>query len=528
MNNRINQKTNVLSITNPELLKEWNYGKNEGDTPDVFSFGSHKKVWWKCSICGNEWQARIYTRTKGHGCPICAKKSVGRAIALGKTKVGINDLSTKRPELLKEWNFEKNEGIDPSNISFSSNKKVWWKCSICGNEWQASVNNRAKGSRCPSCMKYTQSSYSEQAVFYYIKREFGDAVNRFSPKWMNKMEIDIYIPSLNLGIEYDGEAFHKTKTDSDCRKAKLLKKHKIDLVRIREPKTGNINDNSFVIFTGTPTADLLFLEDSILAIFSFIEERYNIPINKEVNIRKDYKTIVSMFTHGKYVDSLGFNYPELINEWNYDRNTNLNPYAFSTGSRMKVWWKCSKCGYEWKAVIGTRCKGSGCPVCKGRIARKGVNDFLTMYPEIAKEWSSKNVDVLPNELLPNSAKKVWWKCSKCGHEWQARLNNRVSNRSGCPICSKKKQVDAFSLTIVGHSGSLVNTNPKLIEEWDFAKNKLICDPERITYGSHKKVWWKCSKCGHEWQAEIVSRTAGRGCPNCALENRHIKASQKNG
>ena len=43
MNNRISQNRNVLSITNPELLKEWNYEKNEGDTPDAFSFGSQKK-----------------------------------------------------------------------------------------------------------------------------------------------------------------------------------------------------------------------------------------------------------------------------------------------------------------------------------------------------------------------------------------------------------------------------------------------------------------------------------------------------
>ena len=32
---------------------------------------SHKKVWWQCSE-GHEWQAFVFNRTKGWGCPQCA------------------------------------------------------------------------------------------------------------------------------------------------------------------------------------------------------------------------------------------------------------------------------------------------------------------------------------------------------------------------------------------------------------------------------------------------------------------------
>ncbi|MFA7101153.1 MAG: zinc-ribbon domain-containing protein, partial [Bacilli bacterium] len=64
-------------IDNKELMKEWNWDKNQanGVSPDTLTCGSGKKVWWKCSK-GHEWQASIYSRTYGVGCPICAGKQV--------------------------------------------------------------------------------------------------------------------------------------------------------------------------------------------------------------------------------------------------------------------------------------------------------------------------------------------------------------------------------------------------------------------------------------------------------------------
>ena len=65
-----------------------------------------------------------------------------------------------------------------------------------------------------------------------------------------------------------------------------------------------------------------------------------------------------------------------------------------------------------------------------------------MFPEIAKEWNrEKNGNLLPEDVLSGSGKKVWWKCSKCGYEWQTAVHLRTGkNQTGCPICSAKKQV----------------------------------------------------------------------------------------
>ena len=58
-------------LTDPCLLKEWDYEKNE-KMPSEYSYGSGKKVFWICSTCGYSWQATINSRHKGAGCPACA------------------------------------------------------------------------------------------------------------------------------------------------------------------------------------------------------------------------------------------------------------------------------------------------------------------------------------------------------------------------------------------------------------------------------------------------------------------------
>ena len=58
------------------------------------------------------------------------------------------------------------------------------------------------------------------------------------------------------------------------------------------------------------------------------------------------------------------------------------------------------------------------------------------------------------------------------------------------------------------------TDPLLLRQWHHSKNGSLT-PDLATPGSHKKVWWQCEK-GHEWQAEVKSRTLlGAGCPVCA-------------
>ena len=65
-------KTDLATLM-PEIAEEWNYEKNRGKTPQMFTKYSNQKVWWRCDL-GHEWRTATNTRTGlGIGCPECAK-----------------------------------------------------------------------------------------------------------------------------------------------------------------------------------------------------------------------------------------------------------------------------------------------------------------------------------------------------------------------------------------------------------------------------------------------------------------------
>jgi len=162
-NHRIKKGFNDLSTTNPEIVEEWDYKKNDelGIKPDEVVNGSNKKVWWICKTCNGSYQMRISNKcNRGFGCPFCSGHKVLK---------GYNDLSTKRPDLLKEWNFKKNN-IKPNEVSEGSNKKVWWICSKCGYEWKTGIVNRCKGNTgCPKCgRKKVEASRSKKVLQFSL------------------------------------------------------------------------------------------------------------------------------------------------------------------------------------------------------------------------------------------------------------------------------------------------------------------------------------------------------------------------
>lgn len=131
---------NDFASQQPSLMKEWNYEKNPTLQPYMVSKNSGKKAWWKCKK-GHEWMATISSRVKGNGCPICANKVILQ---------GYNDLASTHPELLMEWDYERNTLMSPTSVTGGSNKKIWWICNK-GHHWQAFIFNRTKGHGCPYC-----------------------------------------------------------------------------------------------------------------------------------------------------------------------------------------------------------------------------------------------------------------------------------------------------------------------------------------------------------------------------------------
>ena len=53
-----------------------------------------------------------------------------------------NSLANCFPELLEEWDYEKNYPLTPFSISYGSTKKVFWKCKQFNHSYSISVNSK--------------------------------------------------------------------------------------------------------------------------------------------------------------------------------------------------------------------------------------------------------------------------------------------------------------------------------------------------------------------------------------------------
>ena len=114
----------TLADVRPELINEWSQ-RNLPLTPDSVTHGSNKIVWWK-GKCGHEWRASVKNRViGGSGCPYCSHNAILE---------GYNDLASQKPELAAEWS-DKNDPLLPTQVTVFANRKVWWKCRECGNEY---------------------------------------------------------------------------------------------------------------------------------------------------------------------------------------------------------------------------------------------------------------------------------------------------------------------------------------------------------------------------------------------------------
>lgn len=433
-------------------------------------------------------------------------------------------VENRKEDLLKDWSFAKNEKT-PKEYLAKSSKKVWWECRFCGHEWESKISNRTVNNRnCPSCtMKST--SFGEQALFYYIKQIFPDAKNRFRDFGI---ELDIFIPSKNLGIEFDGFFWHNSdeSISREKKKFKICREKKIKLIRIRDSKAVFGQDTCDRAIMIENLKDINQLQNIIRILLKELDPASNpmtrknprqdwSTIDKKINIDKDRFDILKDKYKREEKNSFTYEFPKLAEEWNTIKNKTLNPKAFSKNSTMKVWWKCEKCGYEWQAKIVNRTAGyNNCPVCSNKLLKLGYNDFATLHPELLEEWDYKHNIKKPSEILMKTAYKVWWRCKKCGHSWMATLGDRArtDKPSNCPKCKIDNASFAKHRKALSR-GSLDKTNSEILVEWDYKKNELL--PSEITFGSNRKVWWKCCYCGYSWQSSPNNRIRKKSkCPFC--------------
>ena len=505
-NKSILNKRGSLCDKRPDLVEEWNYEKNLPLTPKDVTVGSRKTVWWKCKK-GHEWQARVCNRTGGSGCIYCTGQ---------KTIKGENDIVTTHSEMLDSWDYEKNKDLNPSDFMAGSNRKVWWKCPL-GHSWKASISKRTNGTGCPHCYFEYGTSFPEQAILYYLSK----VTTAESRKKVEGQEIDIFLPDYKVGFEYDGSYYHENEKSrlKEKNKNEIIKNNNIKLYHIKESNINSIDKENNIIYC-IIDRDYIYLEQ----VIKCIQELLNIKID-DVNIQKDQINIYNQYVKSIKDNNFTISYPELLKEWDYNKNNGLLPESLSIGSNKKVWWICSNCGSSFLTSVGKRIEYSKCPYCAAKKVNE-TNSFESKFPNLMKYWDyDKNKNIIPSKTYYSSRKKAWWKCEDCAKSYSMSICSRIKSKTNyCPDCKHKHIGKINRLKAVKSNKSLFIMRKDLVKEWNYEKNYPLT-PKEVSCGSGMLVWWKCEECGNEWQAKVFNRVYGTGCPLC-YERRNNKNEQQ--
>src|SRR5699024_1041672 len=90
-------------------------------------------------------------------------------------------------------------------------------------------------------------------------------------------------------------------------------------------------------------------------------------------------------------------------------------------------------GHEWLSSVANRSAGRGCVACPRQPAPG--QSLAERAPDVAAEWHpTRNGGLTASDIAYQSRRRVWWRCAKAQHAWEARTSSRTSQGSGCPHC----------------------------------------------------------------------------------------------
>lgn len=270
----------------------------------------------------------------------------------------------KGERILKEWDNEKNIDnnggeITPKDVCRGSAKKVWWKCSRCGNSYQLPIRRRISYvTGCNKC-RTKGTSYSEQFIFYGLQQHFPDVKSR-SKISDEKIEFNIVLPSINTYIEYSGEFWHTHYSKKDDIKRAYCKNNGIRFIEIWEMQ-------KYIPITVEGDVIRYKFNDARQdeTLYQVLLKLYGLLGYSEAKI--DYNEVVRKANERMYrpiENNIMETYKELEKEWDIKLNNGAKPEYFSSGSAKRIIWTCIKCHGRWSVSISSRTEfKSGCPYC---------------------------------------------------------------------------------------------------------------------------------------------------------------------
>jgi len=376
------------------------------------------------------------------------------------------------PNLVKEFDFKKNTPLTPKDFSFSSGKKVWWKCSK-KHEWISSISNRKNGNNCPYCKGRKVSKENNlKFLFPAVAKEWHptkngnltpEDVTRGSKKkvwWKCSKEHEwiAVIDSRTRGGNCPYCSGHKSSKENN------LKIYFPEVVKEWHPtKNGNLTPEDVTKYSNKKIWWKCLKEHEWISTISNRTYGQNCPYCSGRNASKE--------------NNLKFLFPEVAKEWHPTKNGNITPEAVTKFSNKKVWWLCPK-GHEYNSVIRSRTVfKTRCTYCSGKKPSK-ENNLKFLFPKVAKEWHpTKNGNLTPEDVTRGSTRKVWWKCLK-EHEWKTTVANRTGKNSrNCPRCTNQSSRPEFRIL-----SELERIFKKVNSRYKFEKTEIDIFIEDINVG----------------------------------------------
>ena len=292
---------NDLASQCPEAAAMWS-SKNKLSASEVTARSS-RKVFFKCRDCGQEFEATIARVANavdnGHtGCPICAGLKVVSSI---------NDLASQCPEAAAMWS-SKNK-LSASEVTVKSNKKAFFKCRDCGQEFEAAIQNvvRSVGNGftgCYDCKMRRKNAISKPECFVVrlmlafagengIANPFSDVRNILGENSLFGLDFVDHIQKL-CG-EYNGVAWHGDDEHVVRDRFKFEAAHKAGytMIRIQEPGLEVLDPKYDIVmpegFYRNGKYDAEIMEEVGRKVIHLLEEIYGRKASPEIWALNNFK-----------------------------------------------------------------------------------------------------------------------------------------------------------------------------------------------------------------------------------------------
>lgn len=339
-----------LAEREPDVAAQWHPSLNGDLRPEHFAHKSHRRVWWICDE-GHEWETTITHRVQNRsGCMKCVAKArvQGR---VGKPVTRHPALVTNA-DLMKEWNEARNRGIDPAELTYGSNQRVWWRCER-GHEWETAVGTRGiYGAGCPTCKGTSNGTLAEVrpdlALLWH-----SDLNGDLTPGMVS--------PASNRRVWWKCRAGHETQNVIKAKVAALN-----ECVTCSNPRRGALPEEApeaakrwHPVRNGSLSPwDVTAGSGAFVWWLCESGHQWIMQVSSQARAKGNGCPTCRRLQHGTFAQK----HPRLAAMWHPSLNGDTGPDDVPAATRQKVWWLCPA-GHETHRSVLHVARMGGCITC---------------------------------------------------------------------------------------------------------------------------------------------------------------------